>query len=89
MSHRREPDAASLSHSTMIGLPRAQPRELVHSLQMYCKLLTYSQCLALDFDLDRVDDFGQGPVIDPDLDPALKKQLQQRVVSSKVTKTDD
>ncbi|GBP67199.1 hypothetical protein EVAR_47758_1 [Eumeta japonica] len=41
MSHRtRERPAeclASLSHSTMIGLPRA--RELVHSLQMYCKLL--------------------------------------------------
>ncbi|GBP69764.1 hypothetical protein EVAR_48792_1 [Eumeta japonica] len=40
MSHRtRERLAeclASLSHSTMIGLPRAQPRELVHSLQMYC-----------------------------------------------------
>ncbi|GBP82845.1 hypothetical protein EVAR_34509_1 [Eumeta japonica] len=40
MSHRtREPAEclASLSHSTMIGLPRT--RELVHSLQMYCKLL--------------------------------------------------
>ncbi|GBP03781.1 hypothetical protein EVAR_2498_1 [Eumeta japonica] len=43
MSHRtRERPAeclASLSHSTMIGLPRARStRELVHSLQMYCKL---------------------------------------------------
>ncbi|GBP98446.1 hypothetical protein EVAR_70017_1 [Eumeta japonica] len=42
MSHRtRERPAeclASLSHSTMIGLPRAA-LELVHSLQMYCKLL--------------------------------------------------
>ncbi|GBP56343.1 hypothetical protein EVAR_43282_1 [Eumeta japonica] len=41
MSHRtRERPAeclASLSHSTMIGLLRAQ-LELVHSLQMYCKL---------------------------------------------------
>ncbi|GBP67723.1 hypothetical protein EVAR_40494_1 [Eumeta japonica] len=41
MSHRtRERPAeclASLSHSTMIGLPRST-RELVHSLQMYCKL---------------------------------------------------
>ncbi|GBP72494.1 hypothetical protein EVAR_59308_1 [Eumeta japonica] len=45
MSHRtRERPAeclASLSHSTMIGLPRARStRELVHSLQMYCKLFT-------------------------------------------------
>ncbi|GBP66818.1 hypothetical protein EVAR_59515_1 [Eumeta japonica] len=43
MSHRtRERPAeclASLSHSTMIGLPRAA-RELVHSLQMYCKLFS-------------------------------------------------
>ncbi|GBP89626.1 hypothetical protein EVAR_57265_1 [Eumeta japonica] len=39
MSHRtrERPTNASLSHSTMIGLPRAQ--HLVHSLQMYCKLL--------------------------------------------------
>ncbi|GBP56907.1 hypothetical protein EVAR_41656_1 [Eumeta japonica] len=39
MSHRtREARRMPcVSHSTMIGLPRA--RELVHSLQMYCKLL--------------------------------------------------
>ncbi|GBP55326.1 hypothetical protein EVAR_43081_1 [Eumeta japonica] len=41
MSHRtREARRMpALSHSTMIGLPRALARELVHSLQMYCKLL--------------------------------------------------
>ncbi|GBP46147.1 hypothetical protein EVAR_26592_1 [Eumeta japonica] len=40
MSHRRErPAEWSLSHSTMIGLPRST-RELVHSLQMYCKLFS-------------------------------------------------
>ncbi|GBP19045.1 hypothetical protein EVAR_78515_1 [Eumeta japonica] len=42
MSHRtRERFAeclASLSHSTMIGLRARSTRELVHSLQMYCKL---------------------------------------------------
>ncbi|GBP60150.1 hypothetical protein EVAR_41840_1 [Eumeta japonica] len=46
MSHRtRERPAeclASLSHSTMIGLRARSTRELVHSLQMYCKLLALS-----------------------------------------------
>ncbi|GBP27398.1 hypothetical protein EVAR_17098_1 [Eumeta japonica] len=48
MSHRtREAmNAASLSHSTMIGLPaRSALEELVHSLQMYCKLLFFDVVL--------------------------------------------
>ncbi|GBP62738.1 hypothetical protein EVAR_56256_1 [Eumeta japonica] len=40
MITEREGAECLASLSTMIGLPRA--RELVHSLQMYCKLLTRS-----------------------------------------------
>ncbi|GBP37536.1 hypothetical protein EVAR_28788_1 [Eumeta japonica] len=41
MSHRTRESRRmpSLSHSTMIGLRARSTRELVHSLQMYCKLL--------------------------------------------------
>ncbi|GBP35787.1 hypothetical protein EVAR_20641_1 [Eumeta japonica] len=42
MSHRtreRPAECLPLSHSTMIGLRARSTRELVHSLQMYCKLL--------------------------------------------------
>ncbi|GBP36186.1 hypothetical protein EVAR_4330_1 [Eumeta japonica] len=50
MSHRtREspPNALRLSHSTMIGLPRST-RELVHSLQMYCKLFIIEEHCACE-----------------------------------------
>ncbi|GBP61339.1 Calmodulin-binding transcription activator 1 [Eumeta japonica] len=51
MSHRtRERPAeclASLSHSTMIVFRARSTRELVHSLQMYCKLLPKSGSMLL------------------------------------------